>query len=65
MSTQETLHDINSSINALEQGFFLLSNGQLEDPALKDKLIQLMAENTNKLKQSWAQYKKLEDVPAT
>jgi len=65
IKTNEVLHDINSSINALEQGFYMLRNDQIADPKLKENLIKLMAESSLKLKSSWNNYKELENISPT
>lgn len=61
-SSHQILHDINSCINSLEQGFFMLQNGQLEDEVLRSKLIDLMAEQSLKLKINWISFKELENI---
>lgn len=62
---REMLHDINSCINSIEQGFYMLRNGQLENEDLKTKLLELMGEQSLKLKKSWNHFKQLENITAT
>ena len=59
---KEMLHDINSCINSIEQGFYMLRNGQLENEDLKERLLELMSEQSLKLKRNWNRYKRLEDI---
>jgi cell shape-determining protein MreC len=62
---REMLHDINSCINSIEQGFYMLRNGQLENEELKEKLLELMSEQSLKLKKNWNRYKRSENISAT
>ena len=62
---KEMLHDINSCINSIEQGFYMLRNGQLENEELKERLLELMSEQSLKLKKNWSRYKQSENISAT
>lgn len=61
---QKLLHDVNSCINAIEQGFFMLRESQIEDPKLKEQLLDLLSEKSKELKKNWANYRSLEDIAA-
>lgn len=61
---QKLLHDVNSCINAIEQGFFMLRESQIEDPQLKEQLLDLLSEKSKELKKNWVNYRSLEDIAA-